>query len=159
MKTGEEKVDPKELKRYAVQLKEKQRELKELDEKVLNYLLKKEDEDACDKEVEDASEYAEKVTDALIGIEEELRKNDETSSGSLKKVRSNRESLTSEKSDGSDVEEKGRYSEKRRIRVKLPQLEMKKFSGKIHEFQEFWDSFSSAIHENDEMAGVSRPLV
>ena len=40
--------------------------------------------------------------------------------------------------------------------MKLPQLEMKKFSGKIHEFQEFWDSFSSAIHENDEMAGVDK---
>ena len=50
--TGEEKVDPKELKRYVVQLKEKQKELKELDEKVLDYLLENEDEDACDKEVE-----------------------------------------------------------------------------------------------------------
>ncbi len=50
--TGEEKVDPKELKRYAVQLKEKRKELKELDEKVLDYLLENEDEDACDKEVE-----------------------------------------------------------------------------------------------------------
>ncbi len=119
-----------------VQLKEKQKELKELDEKVLDYLLENEDEDACDKEVEDASEYAEKITDALIGIEEELRKNDETSSGSLKKVQSNRVSLTSEKSDGSDAEKKGRYSEKRKIRVKLTQLEIMK----LGEFSNFRNS-------------------
>ncbi len=40
--------------------------------------------------------------------------------------------------------------------MKLPQLEIKKFSGKIHELQEFWDSFSSTIHENDEMADLDK---
>ena len=31
-------------------------------------------------------------------------------------------------------------------RVKLPKLEVRKFSGKLEEWQEFWDSFENAIH-------------
>ena len=46
-------------------------------------------------------------------------------------------------------------------RVKLPRLEVRKFSGKLEEWQEFWDSFESAIHSNDsrkvEQLGVVIP--
>ena len=38
------------------------------------------------------------------------------------------------------------------IRVKLPRLEVRKFSGKLEEWQEFWDSFESAIHSNDSLS-------
>ena len=31
------------------------------------------------------------------------------------------------------------------VRVKLPKLEVRKFSGKLEEWQEFWDSFENAI--------------
>ena len=36
------------------------------------------------------------------------------------------------------------------VRAKLPKLEVKKFNGKIEEWQEFWDGFESAIHQNPE---------
>ena len=42
------------------------------------------------------------------------------------------------------------------VRVKLPKLEVLKFSGKLEEWQEFWDSFESAIHSNDSLSNVDK---
>ena len=47
-----------------------------------------------------------------------------------------------------NVVEKGATSSSansKTVRVKLPKLEVRKFSGKLEEWQEFWDSFESAI--------------
>ena len=41
-------------------------------------------------------------------------------------------------------------------RVKLPRLEVQKFSGELEEWQEFWDSFESAIHSNDSLSKVDK---
>ena len=41
-------------------------------------------------------------------------------------------------------------------RVKLPKLEIKKFSGKIQEWSEFWDSYNSAIHTEQGLAKVDK---
>ena len=41
-------------------------------------------------------------------------------------------------------------------RVGLPKLEVRKFTGKIHEWTEFWDSFNSAIHENESLSKVDK---
>jgi hypothetical protein len=40
--------------------------------------------------------------------------------------------------------------------VRLPKLEVRKFDGKIHEWQEFWDSFKSAIHNNTRLSDVDK---
>ena len=40
--------------------------------------------------------------------------------------------------------------------AKLPKLEVKKFSGKIQEWQEFWDSFESAIDSNKSLSAVDK---
>ena len=40
------------------------------------------------------------------------------------------------------------------VRVKLPKLEVRKFNGKLEEWQDFWDSFESAIHSNDRLSNV-----
>ena len=42
------------------------------------------------------------------------------------------------------------------FRVKLPKLEVKRFSGKVEEWQEFWDSFESAIHTNSKLSPVDK---
>ena len=42
------------------------------------------------------------------------------------------------------------------VRVKLPKLEVRKFSGRLEEWQEFWDSFESAIHSNDSLSNVDK---
>ena len=43
-----------------------------------------------------------------------------------------------------------------RIKTKLPRLVGKKFNGKIQEWQSFWDSFRSSIHENEGMSKVDK---
>lgn len=40
--------------------------------------------------------------------------------------------------------------------AKLPKLEVKKFSGRIQEWQEFWDSFENAIDKNESLAAVDK---
>lgn len=40
--------------------------------------------------------------------------------------------------------------------MKLPKLEVRKFSGKLGEWQEFWDSFESSIHLNDGLSNVDK---
>ena len=41
-------------------------------------------------------------------------------------------------------------------KARLPKLEVRKFSGKIHEWQEFWNSFRSAIHNNTQLSDVDK---
>ena len=44
----------------------------------------------------------------------------------------------------------------KRVRARLPKLELKKFSGKPYDWQEFWDAFRSSIDENEELAEVDK---
>ena len=44
----------------------------------------------------------------------------------------------------------------RRVRAKLPKLEIKKFSGKAYDWQEFWDSFKSSVDENEALLTVDK---
>ena len=41
-------------------------------------------------------------------------------------------------------------------RVKLPKLELPKFSGKNSQWQEFWDGFRSAVHDDESLAKVDK---
>ena len=40
--------------------------------------------------------------------------------------------------------------------MKLPKLQMRSFSGKVQDWQEFWDSFKSAIHEDPGLAKIDK---
>ena len=40
--------------------------------------------------------------------------------------------------------------------MKLPKLELKKFSGKIAEWAEFWDGFKSAVHDDPDLAKIDK---
>ena len=41
-------------------------------------------------------------------------------------------------------------------RVKLPELFLNPFSGEVTEWLTFWDSFKSAVHDNDQLTGVDK---
>ena len=43
-----------------------------------------------------------------------------------------------------------------RLRAKLPKLEVWKFGGNISEWQEFWDSFKSAMDRNETLAKIDK---
>ena len=42
------------------------------------------------------------------------------------------------------------------LKVNLPKLQMPIFDGNIHQWQEFWDIFNSAIHEQQTLSAVSK---
>ena len=45
---------------------------------------------------------------------------------------------------------------KKTIRAKLLKLEVRKFGGRLQEWQEFWDSFDSAVNQNEGLADVDK---
>ena len=47
---------------------------------------------------------------------------------------------------GNDKKVKGKVTS-----VRLPRLELKKFDGNILKWQEFWDTFESTIHKNNDL--------
>ena len=163
MRDSNVEIDEKELKKNSIQLKQQREELKELDDKILNYMLKNEGEDPCQKEVDDSRDYFEKFTEASIFVDEALQEKCETKS--VKSDATPRISRSESKesiawscasSSTSEGNASSQGSWKRQVKVRLPKLEIQKFSGKVHEFQEFWDSFSSAIDQNDELANVDK---
>ena len=48
------------------------------------------------------------------------------------------------------------YGGDKKIQVNLPKFNLRSFSGRIHEWREFWDAFKSAIHQNDNLANVDK---
>eukprot|EP00794_Sanderia_malayensis_P018482 gene18482-biopygen15571 len=58
--------------------------------------------------------------------------------------------------EGSQEGQEEDLSKKTYTRVELPKLEIRKFSGKIQEWNEFWDSFKRAVHENPSLAKVNK---
>eukprot|EP00794_Sanderia_malayensis_P011699 gene11699-biopygen9375 len=65
MKKG---LDPKVLKQYKMQLSEKKIDLKDCDRKILDSMAEEADDDALDQEMEDVSDYREKITQAIKAI-------------------------------------------------------------------------------------------
>ncbi len=54
---NEEEIDPKILKQCKIQLSEKQSDLKDCDREILDAMAEEADDNALDKEMEDASDY------------------------------------------------------------------------------------------------------
>ena len=146
LKKGVGRADEGKLKHYEDELKEKLCELKETDKLILDELIGKDNEEAIDKEMDDIGEYKEKISTTIYAIENAL--------GELAIGPTSGQGQNSEAND-SIVSISSSQAE-RRVNVRLPKLELKRFSGKIHEFQEFWDSFQSAIHDNENLSKVDK---
>jgi len=43
-----------------------------------------------------------------------------------------------------------------KAKVRLPKLEVRKFNGRVQEWQEFWDAFESAIDQNESLTAVDK---
>ncbi|XP_046864646.1 uncharacterized protein LOC124459170 [Xenia sp. Carnegie-2017] len=125
-----------ELEQMRLVLVQKLDTISKLDDEIQS-LLEKDDDIAAD--IDSSSEYGCEVLGALAEINEALstietnKRNEELANTS-----------TSTVSSGA------------RCRVKLPKLEVKKFSGKIQDWREFWDSFESSIHNNDGLSEVDK---
>ena len=165
LKEDRSQVDERKLQQYKVNLNNTFETLKELDEEIFEGLVENDaDDDICEKEVFDASDITEKVTFCLICLEESLKGEKESKSPQVLSRSSSKESLHSvagsvaESRTGSVTSDVSNASSgnHRRVRAKLPKLELSKFNGKVVEWQEFWDGFKSAIHDDDELAKVDK---
>ena len=163
-----ENRDEVRLQMYLTDLKDKIELLKYLDKEIFDTMIDQEaDQAACDQEMEEACEVRERATYNLAILEKALKEiefestridaesgaevlsqTSETQNSEYLRQSASRESLFSGSSNLS-VEFAGR-------RVKLPKLELKKFSGNIAEWQEFWDGFKSAVHDDVQLAKVDK---
>eukprot|EP00112_Aurelia_sp_Birch-Aquarium-sp1_P012191 Seg2562.3 transcript_id=Seg2562.3/GoldUCD/mRNA.D3Y31 product="hypothetical protein" protein_id=Seg2562.3/GoldUCD/D3Y31 len=151
------------LRQIQTDLKEKAQVLKELDEKIFDLMIEYSSEEDCDKETDKASEIKERFTYSLILLEDALKEDLGSGSsvacgsdqgqnlqGSQQLSRSaSRESLNSNASSNISAQICGR-------RVKLPKLELRKFSGKMAMWPEFWDGLRSAVHDDKQLAKVDQ---
>ena len=130
-------------------------------ERIFDLMIEHSSEDDCDKEADEASEIKERVTYGLILLEDAL-KEDVRSGGSI--ASGSQQGLNLQGSqqltrDASKFEFCCLIEYLAQIcgrKVKLPKLELRKFSGKIAEWPEFWDGFQSVIHDNEQLVKVDK---
>ncbi|XP_065062455.1 uncharacterized protein LOC135689235, partial [Rhopilema esculentum] len=142
--------DQLKLKQLEIQLDEKFEVLGKLDDEILG-LVSEIDEDGlgCSQEISEAGEMKEKINLALLKLKS-LVKNE-------KQLESQKPNLTRHGSEESVYSvESSASSATRKVRAKLPKLELKKFSGRPQDWQEFWDSYKSAVYENEEISKIDK---
>eukprot|EP00795_Rhopilema_esculentum_P009614 gene9614-biopygen11021 len=142
--------DQLKLKQLEIQLDEKFEVLGKLDDEILG-LVSEIDEDGlgCLQEISEAGEMKEKINLALLKLKS-LVKNE-------KQLESQKPNLTRHGSEESVYSvESSASSATRKVRAKLPKLELKKFSGRPQDWQEFWDSYKSAVYENEEISKIDK---
>ena len=143
LKRGSDGDEWKKLEHFREELEERRTELKKLDDEILDTLLESAEDEEINKESDETNEYRERIGCTILAIKEAVVKPD-----SEKLSRSSSlESLHSLISSNGGV---------KKVVVKLPKFNLRPFSGKIHEWQEFWDGFSSAIHQNENLANVDK---
>ena len=128
-----EESNENDLKAVEQILREKMETLKCFDELILNEL----DSTEMSFEIEQASEITEKINVCLFKIEKYLKKPE------ISKFNT---SLSTSMST-STSNKKG---------VRLPKLELKKYSGDPKMWQTWWDGFNSSIHENEDLTDIDR---
>ena len=141
------------LRQSQITLRDKIKMLKELDEHVIDILSASKDEDADEqlgKEIEDSDEAIAELERTLLQLDDALGK---LGGQSLPLLSST--DLTS--AEGNlDQSHVSISSAGKIIRAKLPKLRLRNFGGKICEWPEFWDGFSSSIDNNDQLSDVDK---
>ena len=130
--TKARQVGVRKMKQLGMQINGRMETVNKMDDEILVLLSDSEEANVCAKETEEVGKFQERVNLALILIEE-------YTSAEQENVHQHVEIPTGKKA-----------------RAKLPKLELKKFTGKPQDWQEFWDSFRSAIDENEELSMIDK---
>ena len=56
------------------------------------------------------------------------------------------------------VVENSQSTTRSKVQAKLPKLEMPTFTGRPEQWQEFWDTFQSEVHDNGDISDVDKPV-
>ena len=148
-----------ELIKWKVTLKEQLEKILPLDEQILAELVEKEDstEDEVTEEITRAATLKADVTQRLVAIDERLTATSNvphpepsTSQAVSSPPASNQNGAQNTSSPATTS------GNQKTARVKLPKLEVRKFSGRLEQWQEFWDCYESAIHLNESLSDVDK---
>ncbi|XP_046862618.1 uncharacterized protein LOC124456128 [Xenia sp. Carnegie-2017] len=116
--------------------------LQKLDEDILNLIAG--DEEASELDIVSEVEEAGRISSEAKSMARKLRQKIDGNCASENRMNS------SLRSDG------GASVTNRTVCAKLPKLHVKRFNGNVCEWQEFWDSFESAIHGNGSLSDVDK---
>ncbi|KAK3737886.1 hypothetical protein QZH41_012856, partial [Actinostola sp. cb2023] len=125
----DQKIKLKQLKKS---LEEKHLTINKLDEEILDKL---EDESEIFEEIDEAGKFTQAIHEMTIKIDTALS---ETEVKNTEQPTNSTPSAHSGKS------------------AKLPKLIIKRFKGEATEWQSFWDSFKSAVHDNASLSGIDK---
>ena len=138
--------DTKCLKQFILQIEEYVERLKTLDTDILELISAFDDsEDLCAKDMDESEHYREKANMTVLSLEEILEHRKRPTA-----------TMTIRSSPLRRSESRETLDSGRKTRAKLPKLEPKKFNGKADQWQEFWDSFESSVHGNEELSKVDK---
>ena len=154
----EDNVDRIKLKQCSIDLSEKQKILKEIDATIIEMMIENDykDED-CDKEAKEASIMGERITYNLFLLENALNKikkdvpapqrsNEKEDQATL----STGMESTNRRESIAPAQSSSQLSASFARRVKLPK------SGKVSGWQEFWDGYKSAVHDDPSLTIVDK---
>ena len=98
-----------------------------------------------EKEIEDSDGVREEINGLILRLEEVLIPTGATSPQQMNVV------LQSQSENATPSPSKQHVP-----KAKLPKLEVKKFNGRLQDWQEFWDSFQSSIDKNESLSAVDK---
>ena len=127
-------MEKEKLKGLKATLTDKKSVLQQQDDAVIEQLDKDED---IDSDVMNSSEFGESICRAIVKIDIVL-------------------SSTVASSDVSGDFSKSVPVSEATVKSKLPKLTLKRFSGDPTQWHAFWDSFSAAVHEYDDISQVDK---
>ena len=134
-KFGGTQSERDQLEGYKITLEEKKRILETLDQTIL---------ESIDEEVLNTSKFGETVNRVTVKINNVLR------------IIENYNVSQSEEVNLNSVNIATQLPSQQKIRVKLPKLSLRRFSGKPAEWQSFWDSYTAAVHSNENLSKVDK---
>ncbi len=125
-------------------LEEKLPVLQNLDEEILGEL---DEEEEINKEIDESTDIRGSIFEGLEKIEIKFKDFDEERS----------EQSSEEGGDErSSVSPAASVNQQKQVTTKLPKLYMKKFNGDPKQWQQWWDSFSAAVHDNTVISNIDK---
>ena len=152
--TIENENDEAALESLKNQLEEKKIILKQLDDEILELVSKEDDEEGsgCATEINNAGKFLQMIEASIAKIKKKLKMIQQPPVLQYAPISFQRqESVLSADS----LNTNSSFNVKK-VRAKLPKLELKKFSGRPIDWPEFWDGFQTAVHENEELSNVDK---
>ena len=132
---GASPVDPDILTLLKLTLTEKLETLKKFDSEIIELIP----EDDLEDEIQQSDEYRERIYAALTRVDK---------AANPVRVRAESTAATTDRRSAPPRE----YEAK----VKLPKITLPHFSGNPMKWTSFWDSFKSAVHDNNALSGVDK---